>query len=94
MVIFASFAVCRVISPANNTTRRLRGAQTTLAGQASLRTVDDRIDFIVDATRDLQYLRSCHPSLLLSKFIQSLQRIFNIAPAQQFLQIFFYMNFS
>ena len=48
--------------------------------------VADVLYFVIDAVRGLQTFCSGHPNLLLSQFVKSLQRIFDISPSYQPLQ--------
>ena len=48
--------------------------------------VDDVLYFVINAVRDLQTFCSGHASLLLSEFVESLQRILDISPSHQPLQ--------
>ena len=61
-----------------------------------MRTINDRRDLVIDglhsvinSMRDLQNLCSGHSSLLLRQLVQPLQRILDLSPSDQLLQIFF-----
>ena len=43
--------------------------------------VIDSFYSVLDTVRDFQYLRRCHPGLLLRQSIQSVQRILDISPS-------------
>jgi hypothetical protein len=44
---------------------------------------------LAHSVRGLQILCNPHPSLLMSQFVQPLQRIFDICPSDQLLRVFF-----
>ena len=49
----------------------------------------DTLHFIIDAVSDLQELRVCHPSFLMCQFVQPTERVFDIRPSNQLLEIIF-----
>ena len=60
----------------------------------TLNLIIDPCYFVVNAMRECQELRCCHPNFILRQFIQSLESVFNIRLSQQLLQIFFWSKIS
>jgi hypothetical protein len=98
-----SSAVCRIIpspsfavSPASFPSSQILSGLARPQSEITLHTVDyfshlaiDARYFVVDGVRKFQNLSSRHQSLIVCQFVQSLQRILDISPPQQFIQIFF-----
>ncbi len=55
--------------------------------ERKLLTVNNLCDFVLNVVRDLQKLCSCHPSLFLCQFVKPLERILEVDPPDQLLEI-------